>query len=171
MPADKYRAARHRPPARPQNSHVLVIRIPLVGVLTAAYNNLRINSQLAPMSHRLRHLTLPALLTVTLVLFAFGVPRPASAQHSTASAPHVIVSLLVPPAQIAPGENLAAGLVFKLEEGWHVYWINAGDSGEPPAIKWTLPAGVTADAMQFPPPKRLGRASCRERVEISLGGV
>ena len=36
-----------------------------------------------------------------------------------------------------------------------VYWINAGDSGEPPAAKWKLPAGVTADPLQFPPPKRL----------------
>src|SRR6266702_7325375 len=34
-------------------------------------------------------------------------------------------------------------------------WINAGDSGEPPKITWTLPEGITAGAMQFPIPERL----------------
>ena len=65
------------------------------------------------------------------------------------------MQLVVPPAQIYPGQNFTAGLYFKLDPGWHVYWINAGDSGEPPSIKWTLPAGITADAIQFPAPKRL----------------
>jgi thiol:disulfide interchange protein len=63
--------------------------------------------------------------------------------------------LLVPPAQIYPGQQFLAGIDFRMEEGWHVYWTNAGDSGEPPGIAWKLPQGVTADAMQFPAPKRL----------------
>ena len=53
------------------------------------------------------------------------------------------------------GGTLQAGLVLTIEEHWHVYWMNAGDSGEPPEIKWTLPAGITAGPMQFPPPTRL----------------
>jgi thiol:disulfide interchange protein len=73
----------------------------------------------------------------------------------TAAAPHLTVQLVVPPAELYPGQNFTAGLYFKLDPGWHVYWINAGDSGEPPKIKWTLPKGITADAMQFPAPKRL----------------
>ena len=56
---------------------------------------------------------------------------------------------------IQPGGQEPVGLHFTLEKGWHVYWVNAGDSGEPPSIKWTLPAGVTAAAMQFPAPRRL----------------
>src|SRR5208282_3073700 len=48
-----------------------------------------------------------------------------------------------------------AGLYFKLEPGWHIYWQNPGDSGEPPHIHWTLPAGITAGPMQFPAPERL----------------
>jgi thiol:disulfide interchange protein len=73
----------------------------------------------------------------------------------TATAPHLAVQLVVPPASVYPGQSFTAGLYFKLEPGWHVYWINAGDSGEPPKIKWTLPKGITADAMQYPAPKRL----------------
>src|SRR5882757_3356148 len=54
-----------------------------------------------------------------------------------------------------PGRTLQVGLVLTLEEHWHVYWINAGDSGEPPKIKWMLPDGITAGPMQFPIPSRL----------------
>ena len=89
-----------------------------------------------------------------LLLVAFFLPSLGHAQ-TTASAKHLSVQLVVPPAQIYPGQDFTAGLYFKLEPGWHVYWINAGDSGEPPIIHWTLPAGVTAGAMQFPAPKRL----------------
>jgi thiol:disulfide interchange protein len=74
---------------------------------------------------------------------------------ASATAPHLTVQLAVPPAQIYPGQSFTAGLYFKLDPGWHVYWVNAGDSGEPPAIKWALPAGVTAGSFQFPAPRRL----------------
>ncbi len=77
-----------------------------------------------------------------------GGPGPVKAQHLTAE----LVSLA--PA-LAPGGTLDVGLVITLEEKWHVYWINAGDSGEPPRIKWTLPQGITAGPMQFPIPSRL----------------
>jgi thiol:disulfide interchange protein DsbD len=71
------------------------------------------------------------------------------------SAPHLTVQLVAANDSIAPGGSLQAGLYFKLDKGWHVYWSNAGDSGEPPTIKWTLPEGLTADALQFPTPQRL----------------
>ncbi len=70
-------------------------------------------------------------------------------------APHLTVELTSLRPQIAAGGTLDLGLVFTLEEHWHVYWVNAGDSGEPPKINWTLPKGITADPMQFPPPQRL----------------
>ncbi|WP_263365200.1 protein-disulfide reductase DsbD family protein [Edaphobacter bradus] len=77
-----------------------------------------------------------------------GGPGPVKAQHLTAE----LVSLAP---SIAPGGTLQVGLVLTLEEKWHVYWINAGDSGEPPKITWTLPSGITAGPMQFPIPSRL----------------
>jgi thiol:disulfide interchange protein DsbD len=72
-----------------------------------------------------------------------------------ADAPHLRVQLVIPEDAIYPGGSNAVGLYFKLEPGWHIYWKNAGDSGEPPHIKWTLPDGVTAGPMQFPAPRRL----------------
>jgi thiol:disulfide interchange protein DsbD len=77
-----------------------------------------------------------------------GGPGPVQAQHLTAE----LVAL--GPA-IAPGGTQMVGLVLSLDKNWHVYWINPGDSGEPPRIAWTLPTGVSAGPMQFPIPQRL----------------
>jgi thiol:disulfide interchange protein DsbD len=77
-----------------------------------------------------------------------GGPGPVKAQHLTAE----MVEL---GRAIAPGGTQVVGLVLSLEEHWHVYWVNAGDSGEPPKITWTLPAGITAGETQFPIPQRL----------------
>lgn len=95
--------------------------------------------------------TLALLLAALFASAAFAQ----SGQRSSAKAQHLTVSLLVPPAQVYPGQSFTAGLDFRLEDGWHVYWTNAGDSGEPPSIDWKLPPGITAGAMQFPPPRRL----------------
>jgi thiol:disulfide interchange protein DsbD len=83
-----------------------------------------------------------------IVAVGDGGPGPVKAEHLTAE-----LTSLAP--QIALGGTLKLGLVLTIEENWHVYWINAGDSGEPPTIKWTLPAGMTAGPMQFPAPQRL----------------
>jgi thiol:disulfide interchange protein DsbD len=77
-----------------------------------------------------------------------GGPGPVKAQHLTAE-----MVTLAP--SISPGGTLQAGLVLTMEEKWHVYWQNAGDSGEPPKVTWTLPPGITAGPMQFPIPTRL----------------
>jgi thiol:disulfide interchange protein DsbD len=38
--------------------------------------------------------------------------------------------------------------------GWHTYWKNGGDAGEATEIKWTLPPGITAGAIQWPVPAK-----------------
>jgi len=77
-----------------------------------------------------------------------GGPGPVKAAHLTAE----LVEL---GPGIAPGGAQEVGLVLTIDEHWHVYWINAGDSGEAPHIDWTLPEGITAGEMQFPAPERL----------------
>lgn len=42
-----------------------------------------------------------------------------------------------------------------LEPGWHIYWINPGDSGQPPSFKWQLPSGFSAQEIQWPRPERM----------------
>src|ERR1700756_2722322 len=99
---------------------------------------------------------LPALLLL-IATAAFCVRGDA---QTSVVAPHVKVSLLADQASISANAAHTAmpphlGLLFDLEPGWHVYWTNAGDSGEPPAAKWTLPQGVSVGPLQFPAPKRL----------------
>jgi thiol:disulfide interchange protein DsbD len=95
---------------------------------------------------------LRSIFVLTLLLAAGLVARAVS---SSADAPHVHVQLVVPASAFNRGEAADAGLYFKIDPGWHVYWKNAGDAGEPPHMKWTLPAGITSGPLEFPAPKRL----------------
>ncbi len=89
------------------------------------------------------------------LFFLLAASLSAHAASDSADAAHLHVQILVPATELSRGGTVAAGLYFKLEPGWHVYWKNAGDSGEPPHMKWTLPVGVSASELKFPAPKRL----------------
>ena len=94
------------------------------------------------------------LVAAFFVLLVAGLP--AWAASSSADAAHLRVELMVPGSSLYSNDALnQAGLYFKLEPGWHVYWMNPGDAGEPPHIHWTLPDGITAGPLQFPAPKRV----------------
>jgi DsbC/DsbD-like thiol-disulfide interchange protein len=68
---------------------------------------------------------------------------------------HGTLELIAENQWITPGRKSYLGLHFQLEKGWHIYWINPGDSGEPPRVEWQLPQGVTAGAIEWPTPTRL----------------
>jgi DsbC/DsbD-like thiol-disulfide interchange protein len=69
--------------------------------------------------------------------------------------PKVDVALLTDAAAVRPGQTLWVGLQFKLPAGWHIYWMNPGDSGEPPKVKWNLPQGFHAGDFLWPYPTRI----------------
>ncbi len=73
--------------------------------------------------------------------------------------PHLKVELISEQATSPPGKPLWVGLLFRLEPGWHIYWQNPGDSGEPPKIQWNLPTGFLAGSIRWPQPIRLGGGS------------
>ena len=89
------------------------------------------------------------------LVFVLAATLQAAAASNSADVAHLHVQLIIPDGQLYLGVQNDAGVYFKLEPGWHVYWKNPGDSGEPPHIHWTLPAGITASPMKFPAPKRL----------------
>ncbi len=70
--------------------------------------------------------------------------------------PHGTVELVTDQTSLQPARPFQLGLHFKLEKGWHVYWTNPGDSGEPPRVKWTLPQGFKAGPLLWPVPHRIG---------------
>jgi hypothetical protein len=42
---------------------------------------------------------------------------------------------------------------FTIAKGWHMYWLNPGDAGSPPEVKWSLPMGWKVGKLQFPVPE------------------
>jgi thiol:disulfide interchange protein DsbD len=69
------------------------------------------------------------------------------------------VELLAEHSAIQPGQNFQVGLKFQLEKGWHIYWTNPGDAGQPPRVTWELPAGLRAGSILWPYPKVLSAFS------------
>lgn len=93
--------------------------------------------------------------SVALVVLSLGLAARAIADERPVSILHGTVELLSEQESIQPGRAIHLGLHFRLEKGWHIYWINPGDSGEPPRLEWRLPAGLRAGAIEWPAPSRL----------------
>lgn len=55
----------------------------------------------------------------------------------------------------AGGGTISLGLLQRMRPGWHTYWRNPGESGEPTAINWLLPPGYTASSILWPHPERI----------------
>jgi DsbC/DsbD-like thiol-disulfide interchange protein len=94
-----------------------------------------------------------ALLALTAFApLAFAAPAQSPPSHAKIE----LIADLTP----SPGHaRLWAGLLFYLDPGWHIYWQNAGDSGEPPKIIWKIPAGFSIGPIEWPAPKHLGSGS------------
>jgi len=54
-----------------------------------------------------------------------------------------------------PGDTVLAGVELTMDAGWHTYWRNGGDSGQPTEIHWNLPAGISAGEIEWPVPEKL----------------
>lgn len=98
------------------------------------------------------------VLALLLLALAGLESAPAAAQLPSANPPSVNVirvALVGERDAIVPGQESWVGVRFNLDKGWHIYWINPGDSGLPPRVEWRLPAGFTAGPLQWPHPERL----------------
>jgi DsbC/DsbD-like thiol-disulfide interchange protein len=93
--------------------------------------------------------------TIFCLLGAPGSPAASPRASGTATVSHTTLRLVPETASLEPGRTLDLGLLFDLEPNWHIYWINPGDSGEPPSLKWNLPAGFGAGDLEWPAPERL----------------
>jgi DsbC/DsbD-like thiol-disulfide interchange protein len=68
---------------------------------------------------------------------------------------HVKLELISEQDAIVPHRELWMGIRFDLQNEWHTYWVNPGDSGEPPRIEWELPPGFQVGPIRWPYPARL----------------
>ena len=92
---------------------------------------------------------------VVRLILAMALVAAAATASLAAPAPLVRVELLAETQSIAAGRTFWVALRQEITPGWHTYWMNPGDAGEPPRIEWTLPAGFTAGEIQWPPPERI----------------
>jgi len=68
---------------------------------------------------------------------------------------HTQAKLLLSADTAKPGDTILVGVDLKMEPGWHTYWKNPGEAGQATEIKWELPPGVTAGAIEWPLPEKL----------------
>jgi len=69
--------------------------------------------------------------------------------------PHSEATLVSSHSVVQAGKPFLLALRMKLDEGWHVYWKNPGDSGMPPSVDWKLPAGWKISPILWPKPHRI----------------
>jgi DsbC/DsbD-like thiol-disulfide interchange protein len=93
-------------------------------------------------------------LFLTAFVLALGLAGGAAAQSFAVT--HAKISLIAENNSLQAGQTAMLGVLFDLEKGWHIYWVNPGDSGEPAKIQWQLPAGFQAKQIRWPTPVRLG---------------
>ena len=69
--------------------------------------------------------------------------------------PHVRAQLIVEVSGYQPGESFNVLLHQDIDEGWHTYWQNPGDSGDPPTLSWEVPEGIEIGDFGWPIPERI----------------
>jgi thiol:disulfide interchange protein len=68
---------------------------------------------------------------------------------------HLTAELVADRVSVTPGGTVHVALRQAMQPGWHTYWRNPGDSGQPVTLDWTLPAGWRAGAINWPTPEQL----------------
>ncbi|WP_176521790.1 protein-disulfide reductase DsbD family protein [Longimonas halophila] len=89
---------------------------------------------------------------VLLLLWMLTPWASATAQPSDDPSPHSEAALVSEVETIAPGEPFTVAMHLQMDDGWHSYWKNAGDSGMASSIDWNLPEGFSAGEIQWPHP-------------------
>ncbi|WP_294172657.1 protein-disulfide reductase DsbD domain-containing protein [uncultured Sphingomonas sp.] len=90
------------------------------------------------------------LLLLLLTLLA----APAAAQLRPPG-PSNISPQLVVDGPVQPGSEVDLAILMTPKAGWHGYWLNPGDAGQPMRVDWQLPPGAAVGALRFPVPERL----------------
>ena len=88
---------------------------------------------------------------LVLALAALCAPAGAAAVNTG----HIEAELVAERGSVAPGGVIHVALSQKIQPGWHTYWRNPGDSGQPVTLDWALPAGWRASGFTWPTPQRL----------------
>lgn len=92
------------------------------------------------------------IFSLCLLLLAL-VPGGLMAAERVALA-HTTASLVSQNSQIDGKTPFWVLFQLDIQDGWHTYWINPGDSGLAPTLEWDLPEGVSASEIVWQAPHR-----------------
>ncbi len=67
---------------------------------------------------------------------------------------HTEAELVSEVTSIQPGQPFTVALRLKMDDHWHTYWKNPGDSGLATTLAWTLPPGFEASLIRWPHPQK-----------------
>ena len=117
---------------------------------------------IVPTARAARTLAIAVVAVAALAGPAGGQPARSPGTVSGAVAqddpsPHSDARLVADVSSVAPGDAFDVALVISVEPGWHIYWANPGDSGQPVTAEWAVDGG-TAAALRFPVPSRYDEA-------------
>lgn len=89
-------------------------------------------------------------LNLLILLSVISVPL-----HALKTGGHVTATLISEVEAIQPGQPFTLALKLDMQKDWHTYWINPAESGAPTKMKWDLPRGFKAGAIQWPYPHKI----------------
>jgi thiol:disulfide interchange protein DsbD len=83
-------------------------------------------------------------LACSLFLCTLAASNPVETGHARAS--------LITNLQDSQQESFYVGVRLEMQEGWHTYWENPGDSGSPFEARWSVDQGVIVENVEWPTP-------------------
>ena len=96
------------------------------------------------------------ILTLWLALLSAWWAGEALAQPTGGN--HIAASLVAETSSPAPGTTVQLAIRMIPEPGWHGYWVNPGDSGVAPTVRWTAPSGIRFGPLRHPAPTMIEAA-------------
>jgi thiol:disulfide interchange protein/DsbC/DsbD-like thiol-disulfide interchange protein len=94
-------------------------------------------------------------LLLSLLFLTLAAASARAAESASVVSKHATASLVAASDSVGPDGTARVALRLRLAPGWHTYWRNPGDAGTPPALAFSLPAGFSAGAIEWPAPERI----------------
>jgi len=94
-------------------------------------------------------------ILVSLALMAvagLGAAAPLLPAQTTEEKPLRRVDLLILEDRLT---EVTVGFHVELAPGWYLYWLNPGDAGLAPVVRWQFPTGFEAGRLRFPTPQKI----------------
>jgi len=89
---------------------------------------------------------------ISLMAAVLTVPIAYGTSSEPVDTGKVVAQLISSHDAVEPGQSFHVALKTTLDNHWHTYWRNPGDSGEPVHIEWVLPDSLKAGEISWPLP-------------------